>query len=426
MARQADLTAINCTSCGAGLDILGGGRVTTHICPYCGSELDATAGYKALRKYTEMPRPDSPFKIGMVGQINGVEFTIIGTLGYAEGRWEWVDHQLYSPTHGYAWLTVEDGHITFTRRFRKEVHPGFITSNRVERAEHRPSAHAAGQRYEYYETSEPTLTFAEGEFTWSPMKGAKSTSVSTMSDNAMLTFVETENEREVEHSVYLDAEETLQAFGAPSVAPRGTHPLMPYREMRDEALRKKIFMAAAAASLVLLGLLLAGGNVVLPRTTFDASELPAEITFDLTRPGKLTRITFDADVSNSWAEMDVTVYDPQEEPLFETGRLVERYSGRDSEGSWTEGSGTASLVFRALTAGSYTIEVDLAAAGNWQRTGTPVSAVSVGAVEGVVAIRWLIYSSLLLGFGALAVTGRHWLHDRRRWAGSDWVEEDDD
>ena len=49
----------------------------------------------------------------------------IGTIEFTEtyrGRtWTWIDHQLYSATHGYAWLTLEDGHPVFTRRFRRPV-----------------------------------------------------------------------------------------------------------------------------------------------------------------------------------------------------------------------------------------------------------------------------------------------------------------
>ena len=138
MTRSPDLRAINCTACGAGLDVLGGGRVATHICPYCGTALDAQADYKVIASYSGIVRPSSPLRPGMSGQIDGVTFTVIGTLGWEErygGRtWTWVDHQVFSPTHGYAWLTVEDGHLIFSRRYRKPCFPDFITSATVERA----------------------------------------------------------------------------------------------------------------------------------------------------------------------------------------------------------------------------------------------------------------------------------------------------
>lgn len=40
MSLAPELKSINCTACGARLDVLGGGRVTTHVCASCGSALD--------------------------------------------------------------------------------------------------------------------------------------------------------------------------------------------------------------------------------------------------------------------------------------------------------------------------------------------------------------------------------------------------
>jgi predicted RNA-binding Zn-ribbon protein involved in translation (DUF1610 family) len=61
MTRHSTIKAVNCTSCGAGLDVLGGGRVTTHVCPYCGSVLDANDSYQAVKKFGDVKRPSSPF-----------------------------------------------------------------------------------------------------------------------------------------------------------------------------------------------------------------------------------------------------------------------------------------------------------------------------------------------------------------------------
>lgn len=125
------LTTVNCTSCGAGLDVLGGGRVKTHVCPYCAAALDAQDDYKVVARYRDLPRPDSPFRIGATGQIDGVEFTVIGTMEWTErwksDVWTWVDHQVYSPTHGYGWLTWEDDHVTYSRKVRGSTNPGDLT-----------------------------------------------------------------------------------------------------------------------------------------------------------------------------------------------------------------------------------------------------------------------------------------------------------
>jgi hypothetical protein len=86
--------SINCTSCGAGLSVLGGGRVRARVCEYCGAVLDAQHDFKVLATYRDMPRPSSPFRIGMEGEIDGVRWQVIGTLGRLEsvgGTWRWVD-----------------------------------------------------------------------------------------------------------------------------------------------------------------------------------------------------------------------------------------------------------------------------------------------------------------------------------------------
>ena len=86
MSLNPDLKSINCTACGAGLDVLGGGRVTTHVCAYCGTQLDALDNYRSLQKFDQLNRPDSPFAIGMRGTLWGVDYTVIGTLQHEE-RW---------------------------------------------------------------------------------------------------------------------------------------------------------------------------------------------------------------------------------------------------------------------------------------------------------------------------------------------------
>ena len=131
MTRSADIKSINCTSCGAGLNVLGGGRVQVMVCGYCGTELDAQDDFAKLRKFSDLRRPTSPFSIGMTGAIDGVVFTVIGTLGMRETWnrqvWTWVEHQVFSPTHGYAYLTFEDGKLSFTRRYRGSTRPSWIT-----------------------------------------------------------------------------------------------------------------------------------------------------------------------------------------------------------------------------------------------------------------------------------------------------------
>ncbi|WP_039019931.1 DUF4178 domain-containing protein [Halocynthiibacter namhaensis] len=433
MTRTNELKSVNCTSCGAGLDILGGGRVQVHACGYCGSVLDAQENYKVIKQYADLKRPESPFSIGMSGIIQGVEFTIIGTLGFQESwggrRWTWTDHQLFSPTHGYAYLTVERGHLTFTRAYRKGTRPNWITSKTVEIAESRPSASSNGDRYQYYDTSTSQLTFVEGEFNWHPEIGRATMSVNMMSEDAMLAFTETTTEREVHRTIYLPFTPTCTSFGiADALAPSDVHKLMPYKAGQNEGFLRNASLIFLAVSLVLTMFLLGqskGSHVFLER--LSANDLPAELSIEISRPDQLARMSLSADVNNSWAYLDVALSDPNGDPVFEAGRTVELYRGTSSDGAWREGNKQTTISFRPKLAGAYTLEIGSSESGRWGNTsGRAFGAVTVRVTDGAATTRWML--GLMLVFAGISAyqIARPMLHSRRRWWGSDWVDEDDD
>ena len=118
---MSEIYAIRCTNCGGSLNIRGGGRVTTVTCEYCSSVLDITAEYKVLSQFQDKYRPTVPFKLGMVGTIKDVEWTIIGWVSYKTTDFpveRWSEFFLYSPLYGYGWLIYEEGILSFSKRVR--------------------------------------------------------------------------------------------------------------------------------------------------------------------------------------------------------------------------------------------------------------------------------------------------------------------
>lgn len=429
MTRDAALTSINCTSCGAGLDVLGGGRVTTHICPYCGSELDAQDDYAVLRQYSDLPRPDSPFRIGMQGQIHGVDWTIIGTLGLREDydgkTWTWVEHQIYSPTHGYAWLVVEDGHTAFSRRQRRMPRPAHMGVNWVETSENPPTVRLNGETFKYFQTSTSKVTFAEGEFTWSPKIGQENTAVSAMSGSAMLDFSQGGTEREIYQSTYLPPAKTCAAFGLEpgALTPRGVHPLQPYERGPNAAFIKWTALCGAFLALFMAMVFsVASGSTVLAEKEFRVRSLPSTVEFGITQTDKLAGIRLSADVSNSWAYLEVELTDPEGTPLFEAGRTVEYYFGRDADGSWSEGNRSSALYFRPTVPGTYELTIDTPEAGTWGG-GREARRIKVSAAQGYTSGFWPMVVAVLLSL----TSGWHWArrgwHHSRRWAKSDWSDD---
>lgn len=430
MTLAQAVTSINCTACGAGLDVLGGGRVTTHVCPYCSSALDAQHDYAVLEKYANADRPDSPFRIGMRGRLFGVDWVVIGTLAHREtwaGQvWEWVDHQVFSDTHGYAWLTVEDGHLVFTRRYRGPVTPPWISERWVETAEHPPSVLCQGERFRYLQTSTSKVTFAEGEFTYSPRIGDTTMTISAMSRDHMLDFSQTGHEREIHRGTYVPVRDGLTAFDLPTdaVRPRGVHALQPLVSWRHAGFVIRTGLMAAALC-VASGLVLhfQPGRQVLAPTVFALGDLPQTVALPIDNTAQLAGIYLESDVSNSWAYVALEVTDPEGAPLFEAGRTIQYYFGREDNENWSQGSRRAHLFFRPTLPGDYDLTVYPAETGVWGNQWREPNQLSVSANQGVSSGLWMLLLGLGFGLFALMPVLRRAVHNHRRWRHSDWSDE---
>jgi len=430
MSASQDRVAIRCPGCGAGLDVLGGGRVTLHVCPYCGAALDATENYRLLKRYTDMPKAETPFSIGQEGEYLGLRWRVIGILGLEERsdgkRWHWVDHLIWSPTHGYAWLTLEDGHLLVTRRWRKGSLPDWIGSAAVERAETRPRAYADGEVFDYYETSTSRIVSIEGEFTWTPQPHDLSTAVTLLGPARMLSFVEGANEREVEITSYPPQAALWAGFGiANPPAPERYHPLQSQKPGGTETFLMWASGAFAGISLF-LSLVLAG--ITGHEVTRIEARLPVSVPFEIHQTGKLATISLWGPVQdNSWAWFELSVTDPDEAPLFEAGREIGLYSGVDDEGHWQEDRRGTRLSFRPTVAGSYELDLDPATVGfDESETGKPFEApVQVTIREGASSGVPTLILALIFGLVGAGILGRRIWREKRRWAGSDWEDEDE-
>jgi len=427
MTRADALSSINCTQCGAGLSVLGGGRVLSHVCGYCGAVLDTQDNYKILTSIGKRDHPDSPVKIGMSLTYRDVPFTVIGTLGMSEtyrGRtWRWVEHQLFSPTHGYAWLSWEDGNVLFTRKIRDFNMGHWLSSGTVENAETPPTRQYAGERYKYYETTVAQIDFMEGEFNWVPRIGETTETITLLGPSAMLSLTRSETEREVELTTLMDRDTVLSELGldAAAIGSAQRHPLTPYKPMREEGFLRRSLLASAIGAVVLAVTLSGGsGSVVMPPTRVPVDSLPKNFSFDVTNASQLSIISVQGNADNGWSAFSAEVAGPSGEPLTAGVGVVEYYQGIEDGERWSEGSNSDSIRFRPAETGTHTITLALEEDGTEGLRGRPASTVTLSVEEGKISAFWLIIAAVLFGLGWIAVTARRSVYHVRRFAGSDW------
>ncbi|MDA8584956.1 DUF4178 domain-containing protein [Rhodobacteraceae bacterium] len=425
MNEAADQThSLNCTQCGAGLDVLGGGRVKTHICSYCGAELDAQDDYKVIQQFRDMKRPDTPFDLGMTGQLWGVEFTIIGTMAwteyYEDKRWTWVDHQVYSPTHGYGWLTVDKGYVTYTRKTREIPSPPFISNSTIEHNESRPLVKFQGETFQYFSSGTASPTFIEGEFNYRPSLDDSVRYVELMGSSRMLDIVQSGREREYEVTELPDQAALLSSFGvATNRRPRqkGTHPLENLVRSSLQLFTRNVALIGAAVAVVLgIGLSAKGEQIARSGQTAVSSEIT--LPFEVTDDTGLTEITIEANANNSWAWFETELTDAEDEPVAAFERGIEYYSGSD----WKEGSRKARTRL-TLPTGTYTLYLSMTEAKVDWTGGRLATNMSVTVRQGVAQVMWVFGAATFLGLIGFLFLGQRFLHHQSRWSGSDWSDD---
>ena len=207
---MSKLYSIKCPNCSAPLAIIGGGRVQTITCAYCKSVIDLNDNYKILSQFKNVVVPQLPFKIGMRGKIENVEWTIIGWIVYKdEDGSRWSEFLLFSALYGYSWLIYEKGIISFSRRIRdldlRKWQKGVATL---------PIFYKNGHYLlEDGESYQSVIDFVQGELTWVAKKGDKIECWDYKgAKRETITIERSANELETYITKELDADEVYNSF----------------------------------------------------------------------------------------------------------------------------------------------------------------------------------------------------------------------
>lgn len=413
MTRAGDLSSINCTQCGAGLSVLGGGRVRSHVCGYCGAVLDTQDKYKILDSIGKRDHPDSPVKIGAVIPMDGVAFTVIGTIGRIQ-RWDggqarWVEHQLFSPTHGYAWLSFERGNFLFTRKIRDFPATEWMRPQDAKGGVVRPHLRYRDAKYAYYEIAEGQIDFMEGEFNWTPKLGEVTRGVTLLGPDAMLTLREGRHEKEVERTTFVDRQTVLNALGIEKLydGPPALHPLRPLDVDPNGRFKSRVFGISAAIALV-MALLFGGidGRQVLTQGSVPIGA-PQVFEFDIADTRRLSEVRLFSTRSSDWVIVDIVIRGPDGALVLSGERLL-----ANDEGA-RPGVTDANLRFRPAAPGAHTLTVS-------RDEGAEGRDMSITVEEGVGTSLWLmVLAGAFLGLG-LRERSRLASYKRNRFRDSDW------
>lgn len=414
-ARRVSSAAMGCPNCGGPLSLQAPDKAERVTCPNCNSLLDVNQGKLSWLKALK-PSPDAhkfDLEIGAKGVFkDGAEMTIIGAVVRSvtvEGiKYFWHEYLLYNPQIGFRWLIHSDNHWNFV----EPVNPADVVS-------FGNTATFGGKTFKIFQDAPARVEFVKGEFYWRVEQGETVRAIDYVRAPEMLSCEMTQNEMNWSRGTYMTLPEVEKAFSV-SDLPK------PWSVAPNQPFTGGFYIKWGFAALLLLAVV---AIFMIPLSGLTATVLSETVTlqptaaattpqtvfsqpFDL-KANRNVRITANAPVSNSWADLDVDLINEQSQEVESVNIPVEYYSGTDSDGSWTEGSQTQDATLSSLPAGKYTLRVE----GTWQNFQQPLQ-VAVKVEQNVTRGMNFCCAFFVLAIVPFFSLIRKFMFEQRRWSES--------
>ena len=345
--------SIKCPNCSAPLNLIGGGRVETVTCEYCHSVIDLNNNYKILSKFKNVRVPKVPFKIGMQGKIEEIEWTIIGWIIYREEEdrsSRWSEFLLFSPLYGYAWLIYEDGVISFSRRVRD-------LDLRIWQKGSKTTLFYNETHYflEDEESYNTIIDFVQGELTWIAKKGDRIECWDYRANSKQsITIERSYDELEVYLTKRLDAKEVYNSFGVDEKEQVIKKPTAKERLNEELEAKKPLSFYGIVAIFILLfiTIIYSGSNKIILSESFNKS---GTSIFRVTNGKLLTKIEVKANSHKALNDYSLTVEKSGKKIFYiDSGKVYD--SKKKLNNTWSN-SAIGAEIYLKLDRGQYLLKV---------------------------------------------------------------------
>ena len=425
----AAAAALSCPGCGAGVEIRAQGQTISVVCGSCASILDATNPVLQIVQAAHSARRVTPaIPLGAKGKFDAELWQNIGMQCRAitaDGVvYEWREYVLFNEHRGFRYLTEYNGHWNDVKPARNLPVAGTASG--------KPTLTWMGRTYKHFQTAVAATTYVAGEFPWRVQVGEKVTAEDYVAPPYMLSAEKTENEVTWSHGEYVTGGEIWQRFGLKTTPPKveGVYANQPSPYTGNARAAWKLYGVLAAlliGSYVLLSLFMGNKTVFEQHYRFDASNKgeASFVTpvFELQGRPSNVEASIKTDLENNWVYFNLALVNEDTGHALEWGREVSYYSGRDSDGSWSEGGRSDRSKLSHVPAGRYYLRVE----PEWEpgtdsaRAAPPQVGYTL-VVKRDVPLFWpYIVGLVLLFFPAFGISIREWTFENTRWRESDYA-----
>jgi hypothetical protein len=332
------------------------------VCHGCGHAVhrDTATGYhNDRRSYTA--RQLKPFlEPGDEGDLFGRRYLVTGWVRKKETNtpYTWAEYHLFNPVHGFAQLSVYEGHWTFHEQLK--VYPRASGIEEVLIYER--------NAYERYNSYKCTVLEAAGEFSRDLNEDQRAKVQEYISPPVMLTRELEPDELAWYLGRYVEPELVKEAFGKAEAPPprKGVGAAQPLRLAIDKNVLKTISAFAVVIYLLTQVFFWLGDskspigswNLQVKQSTPAMGEMVETPSFDLrSRYGAVEIMVFPAGLENRWFSLSGALINEHTGEARSFEMDIEFYSGYEGGEHWSEGGRSDGIIFSALPAGKYHLEL---------------------------------------------------------------------
>lgn len=353
-----------CTQCGAPMSVRLAALCRFVVCGKCHASYlhDAQHGLLTYKRTCKGARARRYLEQGDEGTLFGRRYIVTGWVAKKESAasYYWSEYQLFNPVHGFAQLSVYEGHWTFHEQLR--VYPRETNINQTLIFDRNV--------YEPFNKYSCTVLAAAGEFTRDVNDDQRAKVQELIAPPYMLTRELEDDELAWYLGRYLEPAEVRKAFGKERMPePRkGVGACQPMKLAIDKDVLKTISIAAFLLLLITQVVLrIADAPVAVLENTFAGAPAigpdnqPKGIesgSFRLDRFRNSVEVFANAPgVDNSWFELAGALINNATGETRSFTFNIEYYHGYTGGESWSEGRRNDGIVFSALPAGDYHLEM---------------------------------------------------------------------
>jgi predicted RNA-binding Zn-ribbon protein involved in translation (DUF1610 family) len=411
VSPMGGVKAFSCPNCGGQVTLRAPGQTLAAACEHCSAVIDLSdENLRILQKASDKMDYKPVIPIGRRGKLEGVEWEIVGfmvrkVVGFP---YFWEEYLLFNPWYGFKWLVNNYGHW------------GFVTPL-MDLPDYQPSSKKAQYddiKYKMFARGGAEVTFVLGEFYWKVKRGDKVQTADLVNPPYMLSYEKDNHGSTWSKGVYIEPKVVQEAFKLDKMPfRRRVGANQPNKASQNwKAVRPVFFLALA----ILIGLQVfftnkASNEQVMAEATVLTREQPGWVSKPFTLKGNNgnVEVRFQApSLGNSWVYLDGYLHNKAENKNYGFTKEWEYYSGRDSDGSWTEGSRSASQILNNIPGGEYEMVLE-------SQLGATLQKVNVSVKRDVpfLANFWLILIAISVMPLYLFITSR--VFEKSRWEDAD-------